>query len=601
MDDKKAKEILNEIDKIKSYKKKTGKKKNILGIITVIMFIITLLLGIGYLGYNILYSSDKTNQLYLVINSAIIVVVMILFMITIVMTTDKSKKIMSIITSLFFIGFVSFNFLVTTNSINLPTQAVLQNFANENISEVIKWANANKVTIEQSYEYSDNVAEYHIISQSVVPNTLLKDVKKINVVVSSGPNYDKQVIISNMVGWNIDDALKSINENFLNNVTINYAFNNEVEKDMIIEQNVKGQMRRNDPLTLKVSLGNKDNLMPVAMIDLKNMKLFDATLWLKRNGINYKLEYQFSDKVNRNYIISQSEQKETMINQSESTVTLIVSKGKEIIVPDLKQMTVDEITKWVIENNLKIKYEDQYDADIEFGKVINVNYKSGDKIEEGTTINLVTSKGQLRMPKFSSINEFRDWASKYDIKTEEQYEYNDKVKKGSIIKFSHEENDIISPTDKIIVYLSDGAPITIPNFVGKTKSSILNSCYSLGLNCTFTYSGYSSTAKDTAVSQNKKAGSTVVSGTYVNIGLSLGTAKNYTVEISEAQLTLGDADKTISTLKTWFASKYPGVTFTFYKKASNTYANAGFIHENSPIKDGSSITQGKTYQIWITN
>ena len=601
MEEKKAKEILNEIDIIRKTKKNIKKKRSILSISMGIIYIIMLFLSIGYLIYNIAFAGDKTNQLYLIINSLIMVMIIIVFMITMFMDNDKTRKIMSIITSLFFISFVSFNFLVTTNSINLPVQATLQNFADENISEVIKWASANKVTIEQSYEYSDNVEEYHIISQSIVPNTLLKDVKKINFVISSGPNYDKQIILSNMIGWSIDDALKSINENFLNNVSIDYVINDEIEKDVIFLQSIKGQMRRNDLLNLKVSLGSTGSLTPLAMIDLKNLSLFDATLWLKRNGIPYKLEYEFSTKINRNYIISQSEKEGNMINQNENTVTLIVSKGNEINVPDIQKMTVDEVTKWVIENNLKIKYTDQYDANIEFGKIINVNYKVGDKIEEGTTIDLITSKGQLRMPTFSSINEFRDWASKYSIKTEEKNEYNDKIKKGSIIKFSHQENDVISPTDTIIVYISDGSPITIPNFVGKSKSTILNNCHSLGLNCTFYYSGYSSTGKDVAVSQNKKSGSTVISGTYVNVGLSLGTAKNYTVEISEAQLTLGNADKTISTLKTWFASKHPGVTFTFYKKVSNTYSNAGFIHESSPIKDGSAVTQGKTYQVWITD
>ena len=103
-----------------------------------------------------------------------------------------------------------------------------------------------------------------------------------------------------------------------------------------------------------------------------------------------------------------------------------------------------------------------------------------------------------------------------------------------------------------------------------------------------------------ALSQNKRSGSTVISGTYVNIGLSNGPAKSFTVEISESQLTPNNADATISTLRSWFKSKCPNVTFSFIKKASNTYS-AGFIHESSPIKDGSRVTQGKTYQIWITS
>ena len=41
------------------------------------------------------------------------------------------------------------------------------------------WASANKIEIEQVYEYSDIIPEYHIISQSIVPNTLLKMLRKL--------------------------------------------------------------------------------------------------------------------------------------------------------------------------------------------------------------------------------------------------------------------------------------------------------------------------------------------------------------------------------------------------------------------------------------
>lgn len=596
-------EILNQTQNLQKYNinNTKPKKKSILNIFSIITFVITLIIGICYFGYNLLFSGNQTNQLYLVVNSATMVVITILFIMTMLIYNKKAKKIMSIVTSLFLSIYIGFNFLITTNSINLPTQDVLKDFTNKNINEVIEWAKSNNITIEQTYEYSDNIPEYHIISQSVAPNTLLKSVEKINFVVSSGPNYDKLIIIPNMIGWHIDDVLKTIEENYLNNVQIEYSVNEEIEKDYIYEQSVRGQMRRNDLLTLKISLGNADSLEPVNMAELKNLKLFDATLWLKRNGIPYTLKYEFSDKIKRNYIIGQSILKDTLVDQKKDSVILIVSKGKEIVVPDLKNMTIDEVTKWVIENNLKIRYEDKYDANIPLGNIIDANYKAGDIVEEETTISIVTSKGQLRMQKFSSLSEFRDWASRYNIQINEVYEYNSLVKKGNIIKFSHEENMVIAPTDTVTVYVSNGAPVTIPNFYGKSKNEIKTTCSKIGLNCTFTYSGYSNVAKDVAVSQNKKAGSTVISGTNVVISLSQGPAKTFVVEMTEAQVSIGNADGTIATLKQWFASQYPGVTFTFVKKPSNSFPLAGYFHEDSPIKDGSVVKQGQTYQVWITN
>ena len=82
--------------------------------------------------------------------------------------------------------------------------------------------------------------------------------------------------------------------------------------------------------------------------------------------------------------------------------------------------------------------------------------------------------------------------------------------------------------------------------------------------------------------------------------MSKGEAKTFTVEISESQLTIGNANATANTLKQYFATKYPDVTFTFSFQKSNVYSRPGFIHENSQVNDGKKVTQGNTYKVIIT-
>ena len=74
------------------------------------------------------------------------------------------------------------------------------------------------------------------------------------------------------------------------------------------------------------------------MIDLKNKTLFDGTLWLKRNKIKYSLEYEFSDTIERNTIIKQNIEIGENINVNETSVTITISKGKAIKVPNLLNM-----------------------------------------------------------------------------------------------------------------------------------------------------------------------------------------------------------------------------------------------------------------------
>ena len=402
-------------------------------------------------------------------------------------------------------------------------KTTLPDFTGKELTEVMNYTKAHGITLEQTYEFSDQIEEFHIISQDKKEGTSLKDLKELMVTVSSGPNYEKEVIVPNFVGQNIDEALKTLDENHFNHITVNFTFNDEIKRDIIMTQNVTGSQKRNTEIILEVSLGKEEDLEPVSMIDLSNKSLFEATLFLKRNGIPYDLQYEFSDKVLKNHVISQNVKTGTMINHKDSKVTLVISKGSQIKVPNLKAMTMEEVMKWVTDNHLKLEFSDRYDASIELGKIIEANYKEGDMIEEGTVIKIVTSKGQLKMKEFSDINDFRNWANKYGIKYIEEYEFNESVEEGNIISIDVPANSVINPNEVIHVKISSGSSVTIPNFIGMSRSSAENRCNSLGLNCSFYYEN-SYDSYNTVTDQNKRSGSVVVKGTYVRIYLSNGEA-----------------------------------------------------------------------------
>lgn len=573
-----------------------------------IFAIICLILSISYLIFTIIFCGDQVNNLYLIIN-AIVITIFALFLTIMVITKNyKTKNVFSYFTTIILSGFLIFNFLVLNNNIELPTQELLENFQNKTISEALKWAKENNIEVNQIYEYSDNIEEYHIITQDIYPNTLLKKVDKITFTVSYGPNYDKIISLPNMVGWNIDDAMKTINDNFLNNVNIDYEVNEEKEKDTIIEQSISGQIRRNDEVNIKVSLGSTDDLEPVEMINLKNKSLMDATLWLKRHGIKYELVYVFSDEIAKNYVADQETDPGKTVNPKDDTVKLIISKGKKIVVPDLTKLSVDEATEWIINNNLKVKFETKYDSNIEAGKIIEADYKENDEIEAGTLITITTSKGPLKMPKFNNISDLRNWANNLGIEYREEYEFNDNVNKGDIIKTIPEENAVINYSDVIIVHISYGKPVTVPSFIGKSKSEISSTCNNIGLNCTFYYNGYSDTPYDIAQNQNKNAGSEVVSGTYVSIGLSSGPkpkedpkpdptptcdkSKTTTIWITPGN----DGNQTQNIL----SKQYPQIKWNFnlVDKCQSGDSTSGAVCNANEI-DGKNLNSCDTYTVTI--
>ena len=592
------KEIKDLLEKAKIHKKEREEKKKRNYFFTIFLQSLLLIVCIVLMCYSILFT--KENNLFFILSSALLVCVSLFFMFQTFAVHEKNKLIFQNISYLFLLLFVGIYLI--GNVQNNKEILMLGDFTNQKISDVLSWASSNQIQIEQSFEYSDTVEEFGIIRQDLYPSTPLSDVSTLKLVISLGPNYDTKVILSDLTGLSLERLQEEIEKLHLNNVVIQYEVNDTMLKDTILKQSYKGEMRRNEEVTFTLSLGSKESLTPVSMIDLTGKTKFEAILWLEQNGIAYNISTDFSSE-KMGSVISQDIKEGTEIKPLESKVNLILSKGEKIKVPNLLAMTSEEIVNWVVENNLKIEFSDRYDTKIELGKVIEANYKENDEISSGTIIKIVTSKGQLKMPKFTSVAEFRTWASTYNITYKEDYQANDSIKKGDIIKFSYNEGDIIDLSSTITITISSGKSVTIPNFYGKDKTTILNSCSNLGLNCSFYSAGYSTLSSGLALSQNMKAGSVVTSGTYVQIGLSSGIAKTFTIEINQSsiQSCAGNSSCTINLLKTSFATNYPGVTFNFITKASSVYQFAGNIHESSPIKDGSKVTQGKSYTVWITN
>lgn len=552
-----------------------------------------------YLAYIVKNMYDKVNGMSLLIGALILELFSLLFFLT-SLVKNKVKNALNIFSSLAFISFITFTVLDYNDIIKIKKMDTLPNFINKNIADVVVYADEKKLDIDYSYEYSDNVEEGKIISQDVLPGTILKKIDKVSFVVSGGPNYDKEIILTNFEGTKIDELIDFISKNYLNNVNIVYEINNEIERDIIISQSVKGNTKRSSLITVKVSLGSKDSLSPISLEDLRDKKLFDATLYLKRNGISYELKYEFSDTINKDHVIS-TDPSSGEVTPLSSKVILTVSKGKSITVPNLKDMEMKDIVSWASENNVKLSFNEEYHKDIKLGQIISVSEKENNIIAEGTNITITTSKGPLRLINTHNLTEFKTWADKYKVDYSIKYEYSDTVSKGTIIKYSIEIDSIIDFDNSITVTVSNGKSITVPNFVGMSKYNITTTCKNLGLNCTFYYTGYSSTAKDIAKSQNVKAKTVVMSGTYVSIGLSSGPAKTYNVYI-QSEWYGRTADATISTLKQKLSVECPGVIFKFEKRSSNTGAPAGYIHESSPTKGGpNSFTQGKTYTFYIIN
>ena len=518
--EEKKEQVKKEVERVRKETRKKTYKSNFL---TAFLLFITMVLETCYLGYNIIYMTEEKNQLFLIINSVILLIITGSFGLGMFVKKERGRRVMNVITSLLLVAAIGFNILVATDTIQLPTKSVVLDFRNQQVIKAMKWANSHNINLTTKYEYSDEFETNTIMKQSVEPDTLTSKVKSMEVVVSNGPNYDLEVNIPDMIGWNIDDVVEVIKKNKMDHVTIDYEFRDDITRDEEFEQNKSGNMKRSDELKLKFSLGREEDLEPVELKDLTDMEEFDATLWLKRNGIQYDIIYEYNDDVEKGNVIKTDPKKGTVIKQSEMKIKLYISKGKKITAPDFTTMSLEEIEEWANQNHMKINYSSEYSNSVKIGKVIRASVQKGDTIDEGTTIHIITSKGPLKMISYgdNDVDKIRSFANENGLQFVLNEEFNNDVEKGKIISVDKKPGQTLSQTETITVVVSLGKKRSIPNFIGMTRSEAKNACDNNGLSCTFNYA-YSTKTKDTVINQNKTAGSEVSEGTNVILTISNG-------------------------------------------------------------------------------
>jgi len=81
-----------------------------------------------------------------------------------------------------------------------------------------------------------------------------------------------------------------------------------------------------------------------------------------------------------------------------STIQLIISAGPEqVTIPDLRDFSYDSAKERLEGLGLKVKKEEA-DGDAEAGRVLNTNPPSGEKIDVGSTVTVIVSRGQATVP-----------------------------------------------------------------------------------------------------------------------------------------------------------------------------------------------------------
>lgn len=576
--------------------KEKDKTKKDTGILHFILLVIAYISFIVYLVIEIRKIDNITTSLSEIIGMTFVLLLLISF--TVMSFKNKKNNVKGIVCigSLLVIAYSIINILLSTNIISLPKDEYVPNFYNHSSLEVTKWKNENNITVIENHEYSDTIKKDYVISQDISAPILTKDVTEITITISLGPDPNKEIIVPNFIGLKYDEVMKYIEENHLSNVKIEYQ-KSEKTPDTVISQSKSGTLKRSDEITITFAI-NANEVGEVEIIDFTGKTKLYATSWLEKFGFKIEIKEDYSDEIDDGLVMDQSAKNEVK-NPEEDTITLTISKGKKVLAPDIVSMNTEEINKWAIDNSVKISYKEEYSDDKKLGDVISSSIEEGQLVEKNEKVEITISKGKLEMIKLTTINEFTNWAETNDVNYDINYENSDTVKKDDIIKCSHETGSQIKKDDTVIVTVSRGKVITIPNFVGMNKSSISSKCSSINLSCSFKTGGYTeSTKKDIAISQSKKSGTKVSEGTGITITLSAGIQEKVDVP-SFVGKTKSNIENTCKSIGVKCSFKYASGYNSQAKDTCLKQSATGKVNKGSTVTITLSNGPAKTYKIVI--
>ena len=146
-------------------------------------------------------------------------------------------------------------------------------------------------------------------------------------------------------------------------------------------------------ITIITSSGSE----PIHMIDVTNREYREATIELEKLGLTVDTpEFQNSDEIPENYVISYTPVKDTEMKEGD-TVHLVVSSGPEdtpITVPSLAGMTLDRATSDLQAMGLEVgEVKKVHDSSVPEGVVMDQYPTTGTSVAAGTKINLQVSLG----------------------------------------------------------------------------------------------------------------------------------------------------------------------------------------------------------------
>ena len=221
------------------------------------------------------------------------------------------------------------------------------------------------------------------------------------------PFGSKLVTVPNVKGRTVEIATRTL-ESLKLDIEVQEEVTDEAEPGIIFEQSPgeNTQVKKKSVIIVKVAAegseeaeaeSDKEAVEMVKVPNVQNISREEAEIALREVGLKVRFEEEDSESIAKGDVIRQEPSYGRRVEEG-STVVLTISSGestKLVEVPDFVGKSLDAAQKTATRKGLSIiEAGSEYSEEVKEGHIISQNEVKGSKVEEGTTIEVVVSKGK---------------------------------------------------------------------------------------------------------------------------------------------------------------------------------------------------------------
>ena len=369
---------------------------------------------------------------------------------------------------------------------------------------------------------SESVAAGVVISQSIKRDTQVTPGTSVELVVSTGPAKKDVPDITGMDEAAAKSALSALGLI----VNVSYANSDTVASGKVISQSITGSKaaKKGDSVSIVVSSGE----VLFAVPNVVGSDRATAESALKSAGFKVEVADQYSDTIEKDKVISQSETAGTNIKKN-STVLIVVSKGMQTVtVPNVVGKDSSSAQKAMTDAGLSVSIQEQASDTVAAGKVISQSTAAGSSVKPGTPVTLIVSSGMPKVTVPNVVGSDRATAEKAlsdnGLTSSVSEQYSDTVAAGIVMSQTVAAGSSVNKGSRVEIVVSRGPENAgVPNVVGSDISSARSALEAAGFKVNEGTRQYSDTvAEGIVISQDVAGGSQVKKGTTVTIIVSKG-------------------------------------------------------------------------------